>query len=200
MKAYISPSINNGQTVTISKLVCSLAIAYTPDIRCMRILTICALHTCIMVVILTGYPIAGMVVADAVAHGGKDKDGCFKFSKRRTFGNNTNTNTFVIKVSQGYWHQIKSRSLVALQWQLAHFIPSVKTIQPRLTGLSLVWRSLQVARTVSCRLFRVTDQGTRSFMALPFTSTIKSCCSFFPPLNVLPATENLNSVINKKPQ
>ncbi len=62
-----------------------------------------------MVVIPTGNPVTDMIVVDVVAHGGKEKDGCFKVSKRRTF---------VIKVSQRYWRPIKSRSLVALRWQL----------------------------------------------------------------------------------
>ncbi len=71
----------------------------------MGVLTIYASHTRIMVVIPTGYSIADMIVVEVVAHSGKEKDGCFKSSKRKTL---------VIKVSQRFWCQIKSRSLVAL--------------------------------------------------------------------------------------
>ncbi len=61
----------------------------------MGVLAFYASRTCIVVVIPTSDPITGVIVVDVVAHahGRKEKDGCFKFSKR---------STFIIEVSQRY--------------------------------------------------------------------------------------------------
>ncbi len=47
----------------------------------MGVLTIYASRTRIMVVIPTSDPIACVIVVDVVAHGRKEKGGCFKFQK-----------------------------------------------------------------------------------------------------------------------